>query len=271
MEQKCLSLSCEEVGRILFERKTPVSLVDHEMPDFYDQGEEAEVFDEDEDRDYIAFMEQVQERAVHILQDRSRSLEERMCQFLSFCSSVQDITNHYQAKGNLKVLKLPSEHTGGMQWSRSFSYQDFCDRFAVFTGMEELDDEWVNTKKEFAELFHEDTYEPLVVEYLSSGDYREEDYEQLLVYFTFRYLMNAVYDYDLISYARLVIVATLVVRDMDVVRFRRNGGHFSTLDRIDTARIFSKEVEHSQGNADDLKEMCMMEEIASLEALSRQI
>ena len=271
VEQKCLSLSCEEVGRILFERKTPVSLVDHEMPDFYDQGEEAEAFDEDEDRDYIAFMEQVQERAVHILQDRSRSLEERMCQFLSFCSSVQDITNHYQAKGNLKVLKLPPEHTGGMQWSRSFSYQDFCDRFAVFTGMEELDDEWVNTKKEFAELFHEDTYEPLVVEYLSSGDYREEDYEQLLVYFTFRYLMNAVYDYDLISYARLVIVATLVVRDMDVVRFRRNGGHFSTLDRIDTARIFSKEVEHSQGNADDLKEMCMMEEIASLEALSRQI
>ena len=42
-------------------------------------------------------------------------------------------------------------------------------------------------------------------------------------------------------------------------------------DRIDIARIFSKEVEHSEGNAEDLKEMCMMEEIASIEALDRQI
>ena len=40
---------------------------------------------------------------------------------------------------------------------------------------------------------------------------------------------------------------------------------------IDVARIFSKEVEHSEGNAQDLKEMCMMEEIAKVDALCRQI
>ena len=273
VEQKCLSLSCEEVGRILFERNTPVSLVEHEMPDYYECGQEAEISDEDEEEDpaYIAFMERGQNRAVESLQNRRKPIEERMCEFLFFCSCAQDVINHYQANGDRGVLKVPAEQTGGMPWRRCFSYQDFTDRFAIFTEMEELDDEWVNTKKEFTELFREDTYEALLMKFLNSGDYREVDYEQLLVYFTFRYLMNAVYDFDLISYARMVVVATLVVRDMDAVRFRRNGGHFTTLDRIDTARIFSKEVEHSQGNADDLKEMCMMEEIASLEALSRQI
>ncbi len=292
VEQKCLSLSCEEVGRILFEREKKVFFVDHEMPDYYECGGEAENrceemencsreaencsekkedCDEEEDPAFITFMEQVQNRAVEILQDRGMSIEERMCSFLSFCSSAQDVINHYQAKGDPRVLTVPKVQPDGLKWDRSLSYRDFCDRFAIFMEMEELDDEWVNTKKEFAGLFREDTYEALLTAFLESGDYREVDYEQLLVYFTFRYLMNAVYDFDLISYARLVVVATLVVRDMDAVRYQRNGGHFTTLDRIDTARIFSKEVEHSQGNADDLKEMCMMEEIASLEALCRQI
>lgn len=281
VEQKCLSLSCEEVGRILFEKESPVSFVDHEMPDYYECGEEAEACDEDEDPVYIAFMEQVQDVAVKILQDRSRSIEERMCGFLDFCSSAQDVINHYQAKGDSALLQIPAEphadeksisgKNASMQWNRAFSYTDFRERFSVFMDMEELDDEWVNTKREFGELFREDTYEELLTAYLTSADYSEIGYEQLLVYFTFRYLMNAAYDYDLISYARLVVVATLVVRDMDAVRFQRNGGHFTTFDRIDIARIFSKEVEHSEGNADALKEMCMMEEIASLDALSRQI
>ena len=78
-------------------------------------------------------------------------------------------------------------------------------------------------------------------------------------------------DYDILSYAKMIVMATLVVRDMDAARFYRNGGKFTMSDRIDVARIFSKEVEHSEGNAQDLKEMCMMEEIAKVDALCRQI
>ena len=37
-------------------------------------------------------------------------------------------------------------------------------------------------------------YEKRMKEYMTSGDYRENDIEQLLVYFTFRYIMNAIYD-----------------------------------------------------------------------------
>ena len=150
-------------------------------------------------------------------------------------------------------------------------YEDFCSRFEVFLTMEELDDEWINTKAEFEKLYHADTYGKLLREYLDSDDYSELGYEHLLVYFVYRYLMNAVYDYDILSYAKMIVVATLVVRDMDAARYQRNGGAFTMFDRIDIARIFSKEVEHSEGNAEDLKEMCMMEEIASIEALDRQI
>ena len=148
---------------------------------------------------------------------------------------------------------------------------DFEERFAVFADMEELDDEWVHTKEEFEKLYHEDTYEAFLTEYMRSSDYSELGYEHLLVYFVYRYLMNSIYDYDILSYAKMIVMATLVVRDMDAARFYRNGGKFTMSDRIDVARIFSKEVEHSEGNAQDLKEMCMMEEIAKVDALCRQI
>ena len=277
VEQKALSLSCEEVGRILFGRTEPEQLIDIELP--------GDCEDDEEDPQYVAFMEWVQKEAVAILQNRELSITERTREFLAWCDRVQTIINYSQAKDDLSILEAWKNQDADREireWeqkniegkekpARNLSYEDFCDRFEIFLDMEELDEEWINTKAEFEQIYHEDTYEKLLLAYLNSKDYSELGYEHLLVYFVYRYLMNALYDYDILSYAKMIVVATLVVRDMDAARFQRNGGSFTMFDRIDVARIFSKEVEHSEGNAEDLKEMCMMEEIASVDALYRQL
>ena len=277
VEQKALSLSCEEVGRILFGRTEPEQLIDIELP--------GDCEDDEEDPQYVAFMEWVQKEAVAILQNRELSITERTREFLAWCDRVQTIINYSQAKDDLSILEAWKNQDADREireWeqkniegkekpARNLSYEDFCDRFEIFLDMEELDEEWINTKAEFEQIYHEDTYEKLLLAYLNSKDYSELGYEHLLVYFVYRYLMNAVYDYDILSYAKMIVVATLVVRDMDAARFQRNGGSFTMFDRIDVARIFSKEVEHSEGNAEDLKEMCMMEEIASVDALYQQL
>ena len=277
VEQKALSLSCEEVGRILFGRTEPEQLIDIELP--------GDCEDDEEDPQYVAFMEWVQKEAVAILQNRELSITERTREFLAWCDRVQTIINYSQAKDDLSILEAWKNQDADREireWeqkniegkekpARNLSYEDFCDRFEIFLDMEDLDEEWINTKAEFEQIYHEDTYEKLLLAYLNSKDYSELGYEHLLVYFVYRYLMNAVYDYDILSYAKMIVVATLVVRDMDAARFQRNGGSFTMFDRIDVARIFSKEVEHSEGNAEDLKEMCMMEEIASVDALYRQL
>lgn len=277
VEQKALSLSCEEVGRILFGRTEPEQLIDIELP--------GDCEDDEEDPQYVAFMEWVQKEAVAILQNRELSITERTREFLAWCDRVQTIINYSQAKDDLSILEAWKNQDADREireWeqkniegkekpARNLSYEDFCDRFEIFLDMEELDEEWINTKAEFEQIYHEDTYEKSLLAYLNSKDYSELGYEHLLVYFVYRYLMNAVYDYDILSYAKMIVVATLVVRDMDAARFQRNGGSFTMFDRIDVARIFSKEVEHSEGNAEDLKEMCMMEEIASVDALYRQL
>lgn len=266
--QKCLSLSCEEVGRILFSRENPVEIVDYELQDeSYDMYETQEVLSEyisedenegdiaeEDDPARILAMEQMQREAIAYLQDRTRPIEERMCSYL--CFLLEEDKTQIQLDEEADKEKL---------------YEDFLERFAVFAEMETLDAEWELVKEQFAKGYTKDSYKSILSSFMESTDYRENDYEQLLVYFTFRYMMNAVYDYDVASYAKLAIVFTLVIRDMDALRFYLNGGHFDLSDRIDTARIFSKEVEHSQDNIELAKEAFLFDDIFKLEKLIQQI
>lgn len=100
----------------------------------------------------------------------------------------------------------------------------------------------------------EEDYEKRMKEYMDSSDYRENDIEQLLVYFTFRYIMNAIYDSNIMVYAYLSVMFTMIVRDMNATRFYKNGGSFTIEDQMEVARIFSKEVEHSEENVEAAKE-----------------
>ena len=187
VEQKALSLSCEEVGRILFERTEPEKLVDIELPGNCDDGED--------DPAYVAFMEWVQQESVNILQNRTHNIPERMREFLAWCDRVQTVINYAQAKEDMSVLADWRYEDAGhelREWEqkniegkekpvRALSYEDFEERFAVFADMEELDEEWVHTKEEFEKLYHEDTYEAFLTEYMRSSDYSELGYEHLLV------------------------------------------------------------------------------------------
>ena len=107
----------------------------------------------------------------------------------------------------------------------------------------------------------EEDYEKRMKEYMDSSDYRENDIEQLLVYFTFRYIMYAIYDSNIMVYAYLSVMFTMIVRDMNATRFYKNGGSFTIEDQMEVARIFSKEVEHSEENVEAAKELTLQTEV----------
>lgn len=269
--QKALCLSCEEVGRILFTHKEPVKLVDYEMPDYEEEytSEEEEIHGQDEslkeaqearEVHYIAWLEKLQELLISTLQNREISFADRVALFLNIARNAQNFINTWlewdtepdydKELEGLRRLAADCLEPEAM----TETYEAFLQRFEVFTRMEVLDKEWMHVKELFAADFTEQTYETRTQEYLSSKDYRENDYEQLAVYFVFRYFMNAVYNYDVLSYAKLAVLFTRVILDMDVIRYHRNGKCFTLEDRIDTARIFSKEVEHSEENVEMARE-----------------
>ena len=134
--------------------------------------------------------------------------------------------------------------------------------------IEQLED---RVKRQLAEFFTQENYENSHREFAEVNREREYEYEHLLIYFTCRYFMRAFYDDNLLTKAQFAIAGFLMIRDMDVVRYFAKGKQFSLEDRIDTVRIYAKEVEHSEENIDCLGEDFLFEEVFLVEELEKQI
>ena len=282
VQQKCLSLSCEEAGRILFSKEEPVEFVEMELPgevEFEDEyfGEcenEATCSNESSDfysvrewgysgadREKKVFLEQTQTEAIAILQDRSKSIELRMKEYLSYLTWIQEKINRTDVDAGESLAYTEEELNEDIP-VMDFAlleptYEQYEKRMNIFKELEVLDEEWESVKKNLQDKLSSSTYNDFFLAFLQSDACKDKDYENLLVYFTFRYFMNSYYNMDVLSYGKLAVIFTMMLRDMDMVRFEENGGAFSRADRVDTARIFSKEVEHSEENVEYVREELM--------------
>lgn len=263
VRQKVLSLSCEVVGKMVFNRVEPVEYVDYEQPGMLEMVE-------GDDPVVIDYVKGVMDKSLEILKDRSLSARSRMRKYLLFVDACQEKMN-YETFDLGELEKLANIKVDADLELSDYSYENFDARFYAYDEMAPVSQEWLDTKEQLLTTIKEDNYKSLITSFIKSDCYKELDYEHLLVYFTFRYMMNAVYDFNIISYAKLAVVFTLIIRDLDAVRYMTNGNKYTTEDRIDVARIFSKEVEHSEENFDLAKEELLFGGVYSLEELLKQI
>ena len=265
--QRILSVSCEEVGRIILSRTEPVKFVERSMPDCMEDWE-----DEEADDAYIALLETIQNRAIAILQDRSKPISERIALFLGLCEKAQEGINQYGMDEDAAILTdtlAELEHPNAStnfrveDWERGKDAQKLYDafdiRWAILEELEELGEEWVATKKRVRKVLTEENYAERREAFMTSDAYDAIVYEQLLVYFAFRYLMQAVYSCDLLAYGKMIVSFALMVRDLDLMCWTENGGIYELKQRTRMAYIFSREVEHSEENFEQIREELMFE------------
>lgn len=253
INQKFLSLACEEVGRILFSMKESVKFVDIDQPG-------GDWFEEDEEDIRICdFVEKVQWDAISILRDKSISIWDRMKKYLLFIND-----KHFELNEAVMADKFTEDV------KREIKFDDYLDRLELIKDLETVAYNWDEERNSLLNDVKEENYESMINNFLSSEGYVELDYEQLMIYFTFRYMMNAIDDLDLISYGKLAIVFTLLVRDMDALRYARKG-EYTRKDRIEITRIFSKEVEHAQENIDAAREAFLFDDVFKTDNLLKQI
>lgn len=301
VREKILSLSCEEVGRLVFSTDEKITWEERELPeDFYEEicddaeYEEAEL-DEDEVADEQTYddeawddaeptvpadrLETVREEAVSILQDRSKSIFVRAAEYLAYCDRMQcklyggcveDTSDKENLVVNSGVAEFADVESVKENSGRS-AYADFLARMERYEQLEVLDETWSKVKEELYATFSEENYLAYQREFLAVMQSREYEYEHLLVYFTFRYFMRAYYDDNIRTKAQFAVASVLMIRDMDVMRYVQNGKQFSLADRIYTARIYSKEVEHSEENMELLAEDFSFEEVFAVERLLEQL
>lgn len=246
--QKCLSLACEEVGRIIFNKNEPIAIVDYEKPEIqYDLAED------DQEREEIAFLEEVQNKLIEIIENRDKKLKVRIVEFLEYASKAQEAFNagEFDVKKIDKVaedvLKIDTE---AKLWKdKKVSYENFKIRYDIFNSLETINEEWITFKEDMYKAYSdEEVYTNMLDAFVASDSFRENDYENLMVYFIFRYFMNSVYDNNVFSKAKVAVYCSRFILDMDAYTFNKNGEIYTNVNRIDNAKLFSKEVEHSEEN-----------------------
>ena len=282
VREKVLSLSCEEVGRLVFSSDEKITWEEMEIADEYDGAWEEEPCGDDicEDDDYESdaceeeeqepqvsamVLEDVRAHAVAILQNRTKAIWERAAEYLLYCEKMQQ-----ELYGCRVGVSSHQTDCKGREKRENYAYQDFLARMNSYEQLEVLDETWTQVKCEVMETFSEENYNRMQREFIQQRKDREYEYEHLLVYFTNRYFMRAYYDANVLTKAKFAVVSTLMIRDMDVVRFSKNGT-FDLSDRIDTVRIYSKEVEHSEKNMELLADDLQFEEVFDVERLLEQL
>lgn len=272
VREKVLSLSCEEVGRLVFSSDAKMMWEEHEMPgniESWEDGMEPQQVSAET-------LEAVRTHAVELLQDRRFPVFERAAAYLCYCRQMQQTLfggGEQEAVLEIATEKYVREKTKQQtdEMSRAEVYAYFKKRMECYEELEVLDETWTQVKEELLHTFTEENYLELLREYLASDSVREYEYEHLLVYFTFRYFMRAYYDDNILSKAQFAVLSVLLIRDMDVARYLANGRDFTLADRIDTARIYSREVEHSEENMEILEDDFRFEELLSAENLVAQL
>ncbi|MFR1315400.1 MAG: flagellar protein FliB, partial [Clostridium perfringens] len=117
-----------------------------------------------------------------------------------------------------------------------------------FEGNEEF---YLRKHKEFNEYYKENLYK----------------FKNILVYFIFRYFMKAIFDYDVSAKIKLAIISTLMIKELAVVRFVENNNEFTEKDMVEVSRIYSKDIEHSDENIENLQEIFETEEIFEVDEI----
>ncbi|SET22854.1 flagellin lysine-N-methylase [[Clostridium] polysaccharolyticum] len=274
VREKCLGLSCEEAGRLIFEKDEPMTVEETMIPEQYqwlEEEEEYELDQEEMDEKQYPFLEAARNHTIKILQCRKYPIEIRAKVSLQFAMEVQKKLNTQDFKGIVSVVEQFAETAMDTQedllGDEEEQFAWFQGRMAIYETLELLDQEWDTVFKQMKELYCDaDKYQEIHADLKRNYKRKEVEYEHLLVYFVFRYGMKAVYDSNYLDKIQFAIVSFLVIRDMDGACYHKKK-QFQLEERIDVARIYSKEVEHSEDNLEILSEAFVFEEVFAVDTL----
>lgn len=272
-----ISPSCAEAGRLIFGTDEKVTFVEKETEEELD-------FEEDEqDLEIAEAIRLARDTAIKILQDRTKEICQRICDFLHYAKAVQEHLNVEDFAGipteNIEELLKEKRKQSLVQSEKEkispFAY--FKLRMQSFEGLDSINEEWEQYLERLKKLFlkdggevcYEDTFQKFK-EYLKREN-REYELEQLMVYYAFLFLARSVDDLNFWGKAQFCASSFLMIRDMQMERFCQKEGIYTKEDCVDIARIYAKEVEHSGENLEFLEEEFLFEEIYQCEALCEQV
>lgn len=200
-----LGLCCEEACRLLLSDEAPLRFEEVKT------AEEEEAFSGDEE--LLEALEPVREKVYALLQDRSQPFAQRLECLIPCLTDVQDEWDGFAPMEETEPARAPDKQQ----------------ILRLCRAMEPIDDGWTQL---VARMEAENAP-------MEAPDWM---YEHAAVYLTYRWLLKAAYDGDVLGKGRLIAAYLHILRQM-----LQSGAVSSSEEGL---RLLSKELEYSQENID---------------------
>lgn len=265
-----LSAGCAEAGRLIYGSSEPIMFVEKELE---------EELDFEESKEELVLAETVRwarDQAIRILQNRKHTVEKRIVSYLHFAKEVQNCLNNdlVTSVREIDITPYLLNTTDVEQCNYAKIMRFFLMRLRSFSGLESISKEWEQMLVLLQERYvepegGEEKYvaERKAFDQALETEGRSYEKEHLIVYYSFLCLARCIDDYDFLGKAKLAVTSFLMIRDMDTAWFGAHEEVYTKEDRVMMARVYAKEVEHSEINLANLADEFLFEETYSVENL----
>ena len=268
-----ISLSCPEAARIMLNNDKKVT---------FELSENEEVVSSYNDINAQLFIELLQSRNIvmDMLQDRDIDLRKRVALALLFVDEIQEKIDESEIKEIKSVREKYSdklfleellEKLEEYKNNEGIKYDNIQEYFNVFRDLKHItpnDPLGLNDALRYFWQADEDE-ELYILKHKQFVEYYEDKiykFENILVYFVFRYFMKAVFDYDALAKIKTAIISYMMIRELAVVRYIENN-EFTDEDMVDIAHTYSKDIEHLEENIEALAELFETNEVFDIEEM----
>lgn len=263
-----ISMSCPEAARIMLKDDTKVT---------FESSEDEKLVSTYNDINVNLYIQLLGCRKItlEIMQNRDIELEHRISLILSFAHDIQEKIDEDALNEITDIKKKYANSDFQSDYIKSLPHYKLnkddelkllIDYKNTFLNIDHLTEGWpLLIEQSFIESIL-NNYSTKYHEFKTYYKEKEYEFEHLIVYFIFRYFMEAAIDYDLYAKIKLAAVSFIIIKELDIARYINNG-EFTTEDNIDIMHLYSKEIEHSDDNMEALAEIFNTEEIFSLRPL----
>ncbi len=240
-----------------------------EDEDYFDEGIDAEVLSEFLECRNIVF---------NIIERNDLDLGTKAALALEFVKEVQnkidlgdmdeipELMEEYRDENFINTLIKELESYKGKE---SIKHKNLCEYLKIYKSIKHINsNDPLGLEK--ALKYFEGNEEFYLRKHKEFNEYYKENlykFKNILVYFIFRYFMKAIFDYDVSAKIKLAIISTLMIKELAVVRFIDNNNEFTEEDMVEVSRIYSKDIEHSDENIENLQEIFETEEIFEVDEI----
>jgi len=230
-----LGLCCEEAARLIIEKDDITSFKVSEID---------ETNDEECDKDVL-------ESTINIFNELTDYLRYCNPDFMCIQEVLDEIAlsaealQHYYSQKDYSECKHILYNPVGSDLFKTHPFPDFTEYLKT---LEVMDSQWTEKLNSITEKMYllnkeetdfDDTYlENNIV------------YGNMAIYFLFRYLLDAVHTGDIYSPILFACFAVKTIKFCDMLTWLENDKTLTTWNRIENAKLFSKEIEYSTDNMD---------------------